>query len=121
LPPPSPPTTPWVEELPVQDTPLLATSFATEPTLLANIAGGACGRAEHQRYFDVCGSASRTTKDAARYEMTAKENPAWKFNGDNAYYPPQPIWGFAGGRPGTAGASTTPGPTIHAKYGEPIL
>jgi hypothetical protein len=49
--------------------------------------------------------------------LTAKENPSWRFNGDNAYYPPQPIWGFEGN---TAGA-TTPGPTIHAQYGKPIV
>jgi FtsP/CotA-like multicopper oxidase with cupredoxin domain len=135
LPPPSPPTTPWVEELPLQDTPLIpvSTPLSPLPSLLANIAGGECGRAEHQRYEELCGSGSSASGSSGSgssgssgsgslgtpvfYQLTAKENPSWRFNGDNAYYPPQPIWGFEGN---TAGA-TTPGPTIHAQYGKPIV
>ena len=46
--------------------------------------------------------------------MTAKENPAWVFN---PAYPPQPIWGFTGNTPD----ATTPGPTLFARYGRPMI
>ena len=46
--------------------------------------------------------------------MTALENPAWVFN---PAYPAQPIWGFTGA---TLDA-TTPGPTLFARYGCPII
>jgi FtsP/CotA-like multicopper oxidase with cupredoxin domain len=116
--PPSPPTTPWVEELPLQDTPLapVASPLSPAPTLAANLAGGECGRAQHQRYAELCGPAG-VAGTPLQYELTARENPAWRFNGDNAYYPPQAIWGFEGNTPG----ATTPGPTIHARYGQAIL
>ena len=117
--PPSPPTTPWVEELPLQDTPVTPVAALDPlPGLLANTAGGEVGRAEHQRYYDLCGLGSRSGKEAVFHKLIARENPAWRFNGDNAYYPPQPIWGFQGTNDT---AATTPGPTIHARYGQPIL
>ncbi|HEX7889852.1 MAG TPA: multicopper oxidase domain-containing protein [Ramlibacter sp.] len=117
--PPSPPTTPWVEELPLQDTPATALdTLDPAPTLPANILGGEIGRVEHQRYFECCGPGSRTGKDAVFHKLIVKENPAWRFNGDNAYYPPQPIWGYQGTNNSDA---VTPGPTIHARYGQPVL
>jgi len=116
--PPSPPTTPWVEELPLQDTPLQALdSLTPSPTMLANSGGGEIGRVEHQRYFDLCGPGSRSNVDAKFYELKVKQNPSWRFNGNNAYYPPQAIWGYEGDARGVI----TPGPTIHATYGQPIL
>ena len=113
--PPSPPTTPWVEELPLQDTPLAPTALPLSPvpSLWCNTAGGECGRADHQRYDELVAR----TGAPVQYYMAAKENPSWRFNGNNAYYPPQAIWGFEGNTPG----ATTPGPTIHARYGQPIL
>jgi FtsP/CotA-like multicopper oxidase with cupredoxin domain len=116
--PPSPPTTPWVDELPLQDTPLapVATPLNPAPTLAANSAGGECGRAPHQRYNELCGPGG-PLGTPVQYQLTARENPSWRFNGDNAYYPPQPIWGYEGNTPG----ATTPGPTIHARYGRAIL
>jgi FtsP/CotA-like multicopper oxidase with cupredoxin domain len=116
--PPSPPTTPWVEELPLQDTPLasMATPLNPVPSLLANATGGECGRVEHQRYFELCGP-GKVAGTPLEYQLTVKENPAWRFNGDNAYYPPQPIWGYAG----NGADAVTPGPTIHAHYGQAIL
>jgi FtsP/CotA-like multicopper oxidase with cupredoxin domain len=118
LPPPSPPTTPWVEELPLQDTPLspVPTPLNPAPTLYANGAGGECGRLAHQRYDELCG-VGRRLGVPLQYQLTVKENPFWRFNGDNAYYPPQPIWGFAG----NSSTVTSPGPTIHARYGQAIL
>jgi FtsP/CotA-like multicopper oxidase with cupredoxin domain len=112
--PPSPPTTPWVEELPLQDTPLAPTTLNPVPTLSSNLAGGECGRVQHQRYAELTAPAGRTP---VQYQLTAKENPSWYFNADNPYYPAQPIWGFEGNTPG----ATTPGPTIHARYGKPIM
>jgi FtsP/CotA-like multicopper oxidase with cupredoxin domain len=116
--PPSPPTTPWVEELPLQDTPLapVSTPLSPAPTLAANTAGGECGRVAHQRFAELCGP-GRANVQPVQYRLRVKENPSWYFNGGNPYYPAQPIWGFEGNTPG----ATTPGPTIHARYGHPIL
>jgi FtsP/CotA-like multicopper oxidase with cupredoxin domain len=44
-----------------------------------------------------------------------KENPHWVFN---PAYPPQPIWGFATHKDDLA---TTRGPTIMARYGQPVV
>ncbi|WP_257884947.1 multicopper oxidase family protein [Variovorax sp. RO1] len=114
--PPSPPTTPWVEDLPNQVTPLAPLATLTPaPTLNANIAGGECGRAPHQRYAELTVPGKAGTP--LLYQLTAKENPAWLFNGNNPYYPPQPIWGYEGNTPGVI----TPGPTIHARYGQSVI
>lgn len=114
--PPSPPTTPWVEELPTQITPLTPlAALNPAPTLNANLAGGECGRAAHQRYAEL--TAPGIAKAPLFYQLTAKENPLWRFNGNNPYYPPQPIWGYEGHTPGV----TSPGPTLHARYGQSII
>jgi len=106
--PPSPPTTPWQEALPTAITPLQAVSALTPaPTVAPNLAAGECGRAAHQRFAEL-----GTAPDL--YEMAAKENPAWVFN---PAYPPQPIWGFTGNTPD----ATTPGPTLVARYGHPMI
>ncbi|MDM0019120.1 multicopper oxidase family protein [Variovorax saccharolyticus] len=111
--PPSRATTPWVDVLPAADTPLTAlASLTPAPTVAANTAGGECGRAAHQRYAELVPAVVGTPK---LYQLTAKENPAWVFN---ANYPPQPIWGYEGHTPGVV---TTPGPTIHARYGESVI
>ena len=83
--PPSPPTTPWVEELPLHDTPLAPSPLALNPapTLLANVAGGECGRVAHQRYNELTGPGG-VAAAPVQYQLTAKENPSWRFNGDNA-------------------------------------
>ena len=110
--PPSPPTTPWREELPIAITPLQPVDTLTpSPTEAPNLAAGEAGRASHQRFSELSGLGSGTP---TLYEMTAKENPNWVFN---PAYPPQPIWGFAGNTPD----ATTPGPTIFARYGQPII
>jgi FtsP/CotA-like multicopper oxidase with cupredoxin domain len=106
--PPSPPTTPWQEALPNAITPLDPVNALTPaPTEVPNLAAGECGRASHQRFGELC-------RSPYVYEMTAKENPAWVFN---PAYPPQPIWGFTGTTPD----ATTPGPTLFARYGRPII
>jgi FtsP/CotA-like multicopper oxidase with cupredoxin domain len=114
---PSPPTTPWVEELPIQVTPLapLTQPLDPVPSIIANLAGGECGRAEHQRYDELCQPGVAGTP--LHYELRAKENPGWRFNGNNPKYPAQPIWGYEGNQPG----ATTPGPLIVAHYGQSII
>jgi FtsP/CotA-like multicopper oxidase with cupredoxin domain len=117
--PPSPPTTPWVEELPTQITPLapMAVPYGLPPTAWANLAGGECGRADHQRFAELTdiGGVAGTP---LLYQLTAKENPAWTFNGNNPYYPPQPVWGFEANG---SGVVSTPGPTIFARYGQSVI
>lgn len=119
--PPSPPTTPWVDSLPDAITPLdlrttSVTTLSPAPTLAANIAGGECGRDPHQRFLELTGPGG-VAKTPLQVQLTAKENPYWLFNGNNPYYPAQPIWGYEGNTPG----ATTPGPTIFAKYGQSII
>src|SRR5262245_6048965 len=112
VPPPSPPTTPWQDSLPNAITRLDPVNALTpSPTEAPNLAAGEAGRASHQRFSELRGLGSGTP---TLYEMTAKENPDWVFN---PAYPPQPIWGFTGN---TLDA-TTPGPTIFARYGQPII
>jgi FtsP/CotA-like multicopper oxidase with cupredoxin domain len=107
--PPSPPTLPWQVSLPNAITPLQsASSLYPAPTEAPNLAAGEAGRAPHQRYSELC-------RSPETYEMTVMENPSWVFN---PAYPPQPIWGFTGN---PSDAATTPGPTIFARYGRPII
>jgi hypothetical protein len=109
--PPSPPTTPWQDLLPNAITRLDPVNTLTpSPTEALNLAAGEAGRASHQRFSELRGLGSGTTP---LYEMTVKENPYWVFN---QAYPPQLIWGFAGNTPD----ATAPGPTIFARYGQPI-
>lgn len=112
--PPSPPTTPWVEELPRAITPLPAvSSLSPTPTSWANTTAGECGRADHQRFAEltapgVCGSPEF-------YQLFAKENPSWVFN---PAYDAQPIWGFSGSATEPA---TSPGPTVVGHYGHSVI
>jgi FtsP/CotA-like multicopper oxidase with cupredoxin domain len=106
--PPSPPTAPWQEPLLPAITPLAPVSALTPtPTAAPQVTAGEAGRATHQRFGEL-GHAPDL------YEMTAMENPQWVFN---PAYPPQPIWGFTGNTPD----ATTPGPTLFARYGRPMI
>ncbi|MDT4826937.1 Cell division protein FtsP [compost metagenome] len=104
--PPSPPSIPWTLELPEQITPLAPVLLAPVPTEQANTAAGEAGRAPHQRFNELGVTLT--------YELIARENALWRFN---EAYPLQPIWGFQGNGPDT----TTPGPVIFARYGQPIV
>ena len=107
--PPSPPTTPWQEDLHIAITPLHPVSALTPaPTDAANLAAGEAAGP----HTNASVSSGGRQRRADLYEMAAKENPQWSFN---PAYPPQPIWGFAGNTPD----ATTPGPTIFARYGQP--
>jgi FtsP/CotA-like multicopper oxidase with cupredoxin domain len=112
--PPSPPTIPWVEELPVAITPLEPASLGLAPTGSPQMERGECGRDQHQRWAEFY--AAPREHPPVHYKLHAKENPEWVFN---PAYPPQRIWGFAATSP-TASA-TTPGPTIMARYGQPVV
>jgi FtsP/CotA-like multicopper oxidase with cupredoxin domain len=112
--PPSPPTAPWVEELPIAISPLAAvTSLSPTPTISANTAGGECGRADHQRFTEITAPGVCGTPEL--YEMFVKENPSHVFN---PAYPAQPIWGFAGS---ASAPATSPGPTMFGHYGHSVI
>ncbi|VVP46314.1 Cell division protein FtsP [Pseudomonas fluorescens] len=109
--PPSPPTTPWLVTLPNAITPLEAVAFLNpRPTEAANTAGGEAGREPHQRFAEFIGVFGAPLL----YELKAKERPDWVFH---PAYPPQRIWGYEGNTPG----AVTPGPTIFARYGRPVI
>lgn len=111
--PPSPPTIPWVEELPSVITPLQPATLGLAPTGEPQPDRGECGRDKHQRWAELY--ATPRQYPPVHYKLHVKENPAWVFN---PAYPPQRIWGFA---LGAGGAATTPGPTIMARYGQPVV
>ena len=112
--PSSPPTIPWVQELPRSITPVNTVSaLSPAPTIDANTAAGEVARATHQRFTELHG------ENARLYEFTVKPNDAWVFN---PAYPPQTIWGFAPTAPdGSVGDAVTPGPVFNARYGQPII
>lgn len=94
----SPRTTPFVERLPVY-TPKSAISELRPPS--GPVATGEeCGRDTHQRWVEFPAKKF--------YELNVIEAPH-SFHRD---LPTQPIWGYDG---------ILPGPTIVAKYGEPII
>ncbi|UVE18172.1 multicopper oxidase domain-containing protein [Pseudomonas sp. LS44] len=110
--PPSPPTTPWKDELPLAVTPQTPLAALNPmPTVTANTESGECGRAEHQRYDELC-----EDKYVQFYQLHAKVNPEWVFHKD---YPKQTIWGFA--LPGSNEKASIPGPLFAARYGQPIV
>lgn len=96
----SPPTQPWVEPLPVP-TPKQPSVFPSGEAEVSEAAGPEeCGRANHQAWS--------THVPQKYYEMHLRE-------GQHSFHPDLPtqtIWGFDG---------TYPGPTFHARYGEPII
>lgn len=104
----SPPVQPWRQELPPAISPLQpVTALSPAPVSWANTAVGECGRANHQRYAELC-------VNPQFYELRARENPNWVFN---PAYPPQPVWGWQG----SGGQFAAPGQTIMARYGRPII
>ncbi len=113
--PPSPPTTPWREELPDAIAPLeQVDSLSPTPTGAVDPSGEECGRANHQRWAEFFGDSSLPPGSADLYELRATEYSDWVFHPD---YPPQRIWGFEGN---TAGGPEL-NPTIFGRYGRPII
>ncbi|MVQ31374.1 multicopper oxidase domain-containing protein [Ramlibacter sp. MAH-25] len=96
--PPSPPTTPWAQPLPVQQ-PITPVSGLSP---LASLIAGAreCGRADHQAFARF--------PPQELYKVEAKV-------GSHSFHPELPtqeVWGYDG---------QVPGPLFHARYGKPIL
>jgi FtsP/CotA-like multicopper oxidase with cupredoxin domain len=95
--PSSPPTTPWVEDLPI---PQLAQPVTLNPAPAASPITGEFQRGVHQHW--------NTFPATHTYELVAQQfqhsfHPA---------YPTNTAWGWGG---------STPGKTIHARYGQPIV
>ena len=105
--PPSPPTEPWVDTLPVY-LPKQATYLPDQPAvsgLIPPASGspidGECGREGHQAWAQF--------PPQKFYEIHVRDDVPHKYHRD---YPNQYIWGYDG---------ITPGPVFHARYGEPIV
>ena len=95
----SPPTTPFVDPLPIA--PIAQPVSRLSPAPRADPLPGEARTATHQRWNEFL---PRTL-----YEVHVKE-AQHRFHSTDL--PPNTIWGFDG---------LVPGPTFHARYGEPIL
>ena len=116
--PPSPPTTPWREELPEEIEPLQQTDLEAGPLPPqgeANTSGGECGRAKHQRWDEFFGNPVLQPGQADCYELSVKAITDHVFHPD---YPPQLVWNYVGS---TESDDEHPNPTIFARYGSPIM
>ncbi|MCO6055084.1 multicopper oxidase domain-containing protein [Pseudomonas sp. MOB-449] len=113
--PPSPATTPWLEELPAQIKPVtpVSTMAGPVPTLEANVLGGEAGRAPHQRYDEIIAARGQQPE---LYELSAEENDKWITHPD---LQPVKVWAYHSENPADEDA-TVPA-TIFARYGTPIL
>jgi len=101
----SPPTTPWIEELPIPPVanPMAVGGLDTMPTRSANTLAGECVRADHQSWTQFWDPAN-----CDAYEMHNRVSPAiW-----HRELPPDECWLFDG---------LFPGPRIHARYGRPVM
>jgi FtsP/CotA-like multicopper oxidase with cupredoxin domain len=94
-----PQTTPFVVALPVYKAKLPVSSLIPAPMQSANLSGGECGRAPHQR----------ETNWPSRKFYTIKVKEA--LHSFHPSLPVQKIWGYDG---------IVPGPTFVARYGVPI-
>lgn len=117
--PPSPPTTPWLEELPITIEPLPQTDLFASPLPPpqgeANTAATECGRAKHQRWDEFFGNPVLQYDQADLYELKARANPDHVFHPD---YPSQLAWSFEGL---TSTDAPYYNPTIVAHYGRPVI
>ena len=97
--PPSPATTPWMQDLPVY-LPKQPVAPPSDPVASGGRGANECGRVAHQAWAKF--------PPQKLYEMHVKQ-------GQHSFHPQYPehtIWGYDG---------ITPGPVFHARYGEPIL
>lgn len=97
--PPSPPTTPFLDNLPIP-TPAIPQFLSPTPTQNANIGGGEAARAPHQRWAQFT--------PAITYQMEAKA-ATHQFHSQLL---PSYVWGFNG---------KYPAPTILNAYGLPTI
>ncbi len=117
--PPSPPTTPWREELPIAIEPLVQTDLFAGPLPPpqgeANTAAGECGRAEHQRWNEFFAAPVLQPGEADLYELKVEAVTNHVFHPN---YPPQLVWNYVGR---TESGTPLLNPTIFAHYGRPII
>jgi FtsP/CotA-like multicopper oxidase with cupredoxin domain len=98
-PPDSPPTRPFVDNLPIPST-APRTRLSPRPTKNANIDGGEAARAPHQRWEEFLPEVG--------YQLTARASTN-RFHSDLL---PSYIWGFNG---------VYPAPTLRNNYGDPVI
>lgn len=99
--PPSPATTPWVQELPVYaPKQAVAGPLSPAPTGARLEGTGECGRDDHIAFAQFL--------PQKFYELHVRTG----LHQFHPQYPTQTIWGYDG---------ITPGPLFHARYGEPII
>lgn len=94
----TPPTTPFLEPLPIHRPKEPVSNLYPLPSSLP--VTGECKRAKHQRWGEFV--------PKKYYEMRVREDD----HEFHPHLPKQPIWGFDG---------LYPGPTLYARYGEPII
>lgn len=102
----SPPTTPFVDRLPVPPIKQPVAALDPLPQEMPNTAAGEARTKAHQFFQRLA---------PQRYYEIHQREAEHRFSdhpGNLRAIPPQKIWGYDG---------LTPGPTIHARYGEPIL
>ncbi|HLP82150.1 MAG TPA: bilirubin oxidase, partial [Nitrosomonas sp.] len=117
--PPSPPTRPWLDELPSVIEPLSQTDLLNGPLPPpqgeANIANGECGRTGHQRWNEFFGTPVIQPDQADLYELKASAHTDHVFHPD---YPPQLCWSFEGR---SSSGALLYNPTIFARYGRQVI
>ncbi|SEG23921.1 multicopper oxidase family protein [Nitrosomonas ureae] len=114
--PPSPPTRPWQRELPEAAELLEQTDLASgayPPLCDPRTADGECGRASHQRWEEFFGLLDYPLQpgQADTYELRATPITDYEFHPD---YEKQLAWNYVG-------KDGYKNPTIHARYGRPVI
>jgi len=114
--PPSPPTTPWLKELPEEMEPLEQTDLASgalPPRCDPHIGNGECGRGSHQRWEEFFGDEDQELQpgQADTYVLRVKAIDDHEFHPD---YAKQLVWNYVGD-------DDSINPTIHARYGRPVM
>ncbi|TXI20873.1 MAG: bilirubin oxidase [Nitrosomonas sp.] len=117
--PPSPPTTPWLEELPKVIEPMPQCDMHSDPYRIpqgpANTAYDECGRNQHQRWDEFFTNTQLPVGESDLYELRVQEIKDHEFHPD---YPKQIVWNYVGE---DADGGPYPNPVIHARYGRPVI
>ena len=117
--PPSPPTTPWQDELPEVIEPLQRADLFGDldriPQGAANTAYDECGRNQHQRWDEFFAEPALHPDEADCYELRVKAITNHVFHPD---YPPQLVWNYVGLKENGDPYSN---PTFFARYGRPVI
>ena len=117
--PPSPPTTPWLVELPKAIEPLQQTDLLTDPYRIpqgpANTTYDECGRNQHQRWAEFFSGPQAQYGEADLYELRVQAIEDHEFHPN---YPKQLVWNYVGEH---INGDPYPNPVIHARYGKPVI